>query len=463
MLQIAVPPHCPGEWDYIARVMLHEFLGVDYVLHREARTDVRIARAGHLGELRLPNCLLATPGSGWLHPKSLPRQPVRQWRLEPPLAPAAGAEPCLPMLYGEAGAAVLQPPVLRLPLDVFGSCFWLLTRYEEVACPVEGSHGRFPARAALAVREGWLHRPLVDEMAALLRRALEILWPDSVPPPPPFRIRATHDVDEPFELRPLHLGRAARRCAGELWRRHSPGQAWRVAANAARALAGLPFPDRCDTYDFAMAESESRGRTAAFYFICGHSPHDLRYEVTSGPVRAVIERILARGHEVGLHPSYDTFLNPGKLERELATLRQLLAELGAPAAALGGRQHYLRWRAPETWQHWEDAGLAYDSSAGFAEQCGFRCGTAREFPVYNLRTRRALRLRERPLALMDVTLSHPQYMNLDSADAAAAAHRLVDQAERWGGELVTLWHNDQLRHREQRDLFTSVMARQGAA
>ena len=47
------------------------------------------------------------------------------------------------------------------------------------------------------------------------------------------------------------------------------------------------------------------------------------------------------------------------------------------------RQHYLRWRAPTTWQNWEDAGLDYDSTVGYADHVGFRAGTCYEYPIFN--------------------------------------------------------------------------------
>jgi len=39
----------------------------------------------------------------------------------------------------------------------------MLTRYEEVVKSVKDEHERFPARASLAYREGFLMRPIVNE------------------------------------------------------------------------------------------------------------------------------------------------------------------------------------------------------------------------------------------------------------------------------------------------------------
>ncbi len=57
---------------------------------------------------------------------------------------------------------------------------------------------------------------------------------------------------------------------------------------------------------------------------------------------------------------------------------------------------------------------------------GFRCGTCREFPVFDLRTRKALRLLERPLIAMDVTLLSQKYMALQPKRALDWIERLSD-------------------------------------
>ena len=93
-----------------------------------------------------------------------------------------------------------------------------------------------------------------------------------------------------------------------------------------------------------------------------------------------------RGHEIGLHPSYRTYLSPQQIKREFRILRHEAELAGIRQEQWGGRQHFLRWKAPDTWQGWEEAGLQYDSTLGYSDRPGFRCGTCYEYPVFNLRT-----------------------------------------------------------------------------
>jgi hypothetical protein len=86
--------------------------------------------------------------------------------------------------------------------------------------------------------------------------------------------------------------------------------------------------------------------------------------------------------------------------------------------------------------------LAYDSTLCFAEQVGFRAGTCREFPVFDLVDRRALTLRERPLLVMDATLVG--YLGLDLDEATRRIEAIVEECRIHEGDAVLLYHNNTL-------------------
>jgi hypothetical protein len=123
-------------------------------------------------------------------------------------------------------------------------------------------------------------------------------------------------------------------------------------------------------------------------------------------------------------------------------LQTACASAGVDAAIDGGRQHYLRVSMPETLEAQEAAGLRYDSSLGYADAAGFRCGTCYEFPVYSLHAGRTLAIRERPLIAMDATFSG--YMRLSPEVAASELAKLKQTCRRFDGDFVLLWHNTHL-------------------
>ena len=121
-----------------------------------------------------------------------------------------------------------------------------------------------------------------------------------------------------------------------------------------------------------------------------------------------------------------------------------------------GRTPALRWEAPTTWQAWEDAGLDYDAT-GFANRIGFRCGVCYEYQVFNPRTRAVLRLRERPLVVMEDSALGKRYMGLTCEQAGREIGRLKERCKLFDGDFVLLWHNTRLVDEHERELYRSVL------
>lgn len=210
----------------------------------------------------------------------------------------------------------------------------------------------------------------------------------------------------------------ARGLGGDLFKRRASALAWRNMRGQWRAWRGdfSADPHRA-AIDWIMDINERAGRSVAFYFIPENTDPrlDNRVSLDDPRMRALLRDIHARGHEIGLHPGYNTYKHPEALARSVATLRRLLDAEGIDQPQLGGRQHYLRWEMPTTARLWDDNGLDYDSTLSYADRPGFRCGTCREYPLYDLAERRPLRLRERPLIVMECSVIADRYLGLATA------------------------------------------------
>ena len=69
----------------------------------------------------------------------------------------------------------------------------------------------------------------------------------------------------------------------------------------------------------------------------------------------------------------------------------------------------------------------------------------------------ALRMRERPLMVMDVSLLNPDYMGLDYEQAWHQASRLLETCRRHQGDFVLLWHNNNLASARDRALYLRLL------
>ncbi|WP_443113624.1 polysaccharide deacetylase family protein [Herbaspirillum seropedicae] len=432
---------------YACAVVLGDWFGLPWRHEPEVRADVAISLEGSVGELRLPDLLLGISASDWLTPASLPRLPLTQWDVRSPGANAALVTPSLPILYGAAATEIERAgDTLNLPLDVLGSIFFMLTGYDELACKERDAHGRFPAAASLAQRAGFLERPLADEYAELLWHAMHSLWPQlrrrSLAP----KLVLSCDVDEPFDSTVENLRILLRTCTGDFLKRRKPAMALQRVRRFVANRRGDYRHDPCYSFDTYLDLCREFGLQSAFYFIPSSTePNNGCYTLTQPRIQRLLRKLADAGHEIGMHGCYQAYRDPVRTRAHRDLLAAALVQAGIDQPLWGNRQHYLRWDSALTPAALEAAGLAYDTSGGFADCAGFRFGTAREFPMWDWTAEAPLKLRQRPLIVMDCTITDDVYMGLGRGDAARARIALLrERALRFGGQFTVLWHNTSL-------------------
>jgi hypothetical protein len=177
---------------------------------------------------------------------------------------------------------------------------------------------------------------------------------------------------------------------------------------------------------------------SAFYVMAAEGgPYDNGYDPGSKRIRRCVTDLRRQGFELGYHAGYRTLGDPSRLAAEKARLDPILGE-----SRYGGRQHFLRFRVPDTWRHWESVGLEYDSSLTFADHEGFRCGTCHPYRPFDFEQNRELDIWEAPLIVMDGTLR--TYRGLTPEQGEASVRELARRCREVEGTFTLLWHNSSL-------------------
>jgi len=473
VLIVRAPETYLAERRYVLDVVLGEWLGLAYDLHVDqvSQVEIRVAGDPEAKVLTAPDVLFATPSADWLTERSIPIPPLEHvepsWRplAGSPVLPAGGLEPWdrnpIPALFSNSNTAGIAGRAsasgIHLNLDIFGSVFFVISGYEERTRRTRDEHDRFPAGASLAAMGGFLERPIVDEYVDLLWDAIRSLWPTAVRRRSSFRLRLTHDVDRPWASLGQRTWVVAHGLAGDLVRRRDPGLALNRALSFLDARRGRVSRDPFNTFDMLMDTSEHHGLQSTFYFMAGDGSNgiDGQYRVSDPEIARLLKRVHDRGHEIGLHSSYESYRSPERIRGEFESLRAACRVAGFDQPTWGVRQHYLRFDNPQTWRGQDAAGFDHDSTLGFAEHIGFRMGTCREYPVFDLLARRALKLRERPLLVMDATF---WYMDVGPEEAALRTRAVVDRCRYHGGDAVLLVHNSSLLGARRRAQYAALVA-----
>lgn len=464
MIVVRCPDSYLPERKYILDVMLRDFLDVDYRLEFHTHPDVCIFAANPASNrvITLPDVLFQTPQSDWLTTTSLPRSPLPRHNLPAESASDIPFDRSVPLVYGR-----LEPNTpfitstgrtMTIALDIFGSAFFMLTRYEEYVVNRRDSHGRFPPGASLSARESIFDRPLVNEYLELLWRALTWLDPSLQRSPRRSRIILSHDVDRPLLIEPGDSWRSVlRKAFRDLHARRPVAQAFRRLSSYICVRALGVHCDPYNTFDFIMDEAERHGLRTTFNLMTGatNTDFDPPCYVDDPFMSALAARVLARRHLLGFHPSYGTAATSSRFAAEFTHFQRLLHDHAGSSPVFGGRQHYLRFQNPGTWRNWDHSGAAYDSTLGFADRAGFRCGVCYDYPVFDLDARTTLRLREQPLIAMDTAILKAAGHSL--AHARSSILRMHAICRRYNGDFTLLVHNSTLHTRARRRWFSDVL------
>jgi hypothetical protein len=350
----------------------------------------------------------------------------------------------VPFVNGERPREPLFRPLdensIACTADLPLSVLLTLSRWEESFQTPRDQHGRFMAVSSIAWRNEFLMRPVVDECALAFEEALQFLFPTWPKRARALRIKVSHDVDHVGI--PIQWKGAMRHAI----RRRAPQD------SLLNLMAWLPNVEPAELRAVREIVLLSNGHALAPAVYWKASPigaRDSGYDPADPRVRGAIEWLRERGIELGVHPGYETFLCPEKLHREVGAIREVLGN-----GPLGGRQHYLRW-SPVSWIHWENCGLAYDSSVGFAEHIGFRAGTCIPYRPWLFALNRESELLEIPLLVMDRTLL--AYMKLSLAECLDASRTCLERCAAVGGVFTLLWHNDSFLDPVYRDVYVRLL------
>lgn len=345
--------------------------------------------------------------------------------------------------------------------DILGLAYWMLTRLEEIGRTDLDNHRRFPATSSHAFKHGYLERPIVDEWMAILGQVMQRVWPGIELKQPQFSMKVSHDVDVPGRYAFQNLKGLVRTMGGDVFVRKDPISAIKAPWIWLNSKREVHPKDPANTFDWLMSQSEENGLTSAFYFICGRTDatKDALYDPEMPQIRKLMRAIYQRGHEIGLHPSYNTYNRSEEIAREAGRLRKICAEEGIKQQEWGGRMHFLRWDQAVTLKAWADAGMRYDSTLGYADRPGFRCGTCFEYPAFDLLNDNWLTLRIRPLIAMDCTVISERYLGLGSTQSASKKfHELKQICSKVGGTFTLLWHNSYFGQEEDFVIYKSLLS-----
>lgn len=418
-ISISIPNNNIPERQYVLKFIFDTMLGLEYEILESSSENTII----HYNDKRIEFI------DGFFNENKEPLSYLKESSIPTPFhcSNRFTVEKDILVIYG-SNQLLIDNNDIVCGIDIFSSIFFMLTRWEEYVNKTRDRYNRFQAHDSIAYKYGFLDRPIVNEYVEMLWNMLLYFGFDGCRKDRKFQLVPTHDIDSLFKNK--RFISTLRIILGDIIKRCNP-------IMAVKHFFELFKPDPYDVFDYLMDKSESIGLQSHFYFMSTDlkiSSYEKKNYLNTKKFREVINRIKQRGHIIGFHPGFFSYDNAQIWNEELASLKRHI-----DIDIKEGRQHFLRVTVPETIRLWNNASFNVDSSLGYADKEGFRCGTGDEFLYFDFLERKELRIVERPLIIMDGTING--YQNLSTEQIETLFSRYVHLGVKYRMPITILFHN----------------------
>ena len=260
-----------------------------------------------------------------------------------------------------------------LGYDIFAMVFYFVTRYEEYLNTELDEHQRFKAENSLAYNYNCLQIPFLNNAIAQFEELVQQKFSDLIFKQREFNFLSTIDIDNAFAF----ANKGFKRNVGGLLK-----DVFTLKFNqvASRIISNLN--EENDPYNtFHLINSLSNEtKTALHYFVLigDYSVYDKNPNFDNIGFRKFL-KTLSNENSIGLHPSYESFNHPEKIDIEKKRLEDIIEKKITSA-----RCHFLRIRFPDTYRHFINIGITDDYTMIYASQSGFRTGLCVPYKWFDL-------------------------------------------------------------------------------
>lgn len=313
--------------------------------------------------------------------------------------------------------------------DPLAAIFYVLSRMEEYSNERRDQHDRFPAKESILFKFEWLQKAVCDRWAEAFIYAIERdLDIDLNLQKIPVRLIPTFDIDNTYAFKWKEGWRRILGTAKDWTRRD------KARIESRKAVLQGTVKDPYDTFDYIL-QIKNRGFDVRLFWLLGdYAKFDKNISGLDRRHRELISK-MSEHVKIGLHPSYKSNTANYYLENEKERIDSIL---GDPVTF--SRQHFLKLHLPETYQNLIKNGFEEDYTMGYADEIGFRAGTARPFRFFDLSKNSMTDYLIHPFSYMDGTIH--EYKNWTIEKSKSEILSLYREVSRYGGDFIFIWHNE---------------------
>jgi len=312
--------------------------------------------------------------------------------------------------------------------DPFAAIFYVISRYEEYVIQKRDKHDRFQATDSMQFQFGWLQQQIVERWVEAI---FSTYLPNEI-----HQLKATRlmkvipsfDIDNTYAFKWKDGWRKWISVAKDVLLRNKTRLSLR--SNVANGSIMDPY----DTFKNIEEISTTYLNTRVFWLLGDYGEYD-RNISWRDPRHQRLIRLMRQVAKIGLHPSYGSNYSDKKLFEEHTRINKI-----TETKIVESRQHFLKVNLPHTYRRLIAEGFKRDYSMGFADQPGFRLGTAHPVYFFDLERNQASDYQLVPFVYMDGTFN--EYLNYSVEASKPIVARLASEVKQYGGVFCFIWHNE---------------------
>ena len=180
--------------------------------------------------------------------------------------------------------------------------------------------------------------------------------------------------------------------------------------------------------------------TSTFHFYSNLKKKSLKqflfdpgYKINSKILKKILSAILSDNHQIGIHPSFESWGDISNLNKEKKALEDVC---GITISSV--RQHWLRFSWNSTWDCQQSVGLKLDTTLMFNDRPGFRNSSSLVWRPWNANKNKSYDIFAMPSILMDSHIY--DYLDLNDNERKKLMYKLISECKSFNGESAVLWH-----------------------
>lgn len=324
----------------------------------------------------------------------------------------------------------------EVPFDILAASFWLITRYEEYLPFKQDKYNRFDVKNSLAFQYDFIDKPLVNLWLLQFRKLLSLKYPEVKFKEHTFSYLSTVDIDNAYKFKFKGIMREAGGYLKSLVTRNFK------EINERTAVVLNKKTDPFDSYEFLLEVQKKNNLNVLYFFLLGdYGVNDKNHPANNKDFQVLIKH-LADYAKIGIHPSYKSSNDLNQLKVEVNRLANITHR-----DIRNSRQHFSILKFPETYQALLNSGILHDYSMGYGNYNGFRASFCIPYNWYDLDAEQETPLIIHPFCIVETTL---RFTNKATNETAIQfAKPIMDEVKKYGGELISIIHNDTMGSAEE--------------